>query len=579
MQNGAGSPTLADLLEEEEQAAPPPVPTPDGDKPPVPRARLPVPAAAARARAESSVKEVFGEDLEAATTPDAKKALCAKLLGYADESTDHVTRFVLLGKAWRLSVDASDLDEAVKIGRRLAETYEVNGTDLEIQALKTVASGGPTARLGPAVDGLLAAARVVAETDVGRAEELAQAAAMAARKAKDRERGAAAVELLAELKDAKKREQRIKPLRERLQESPNDAEAATELGCILCFEDEDWDQGLSLLKKGNDSDLATLAQRDLAAQAGNASSILAADAWWDHGKSNKGAVAAACLQRARFHYLAALDDAKGLDRAKIEKRLQSLDQEMKTKGAASNPMAQLVGQIGANILWLDANDPRTVLGEGNKPIKSGPASSSVAAWMDRNGKPVGMAVNAPESRPTVVPSRGSRAIVFDGKDDYLVGSKWPQSLKYPVTVSIVYALSAQALADVRWRALFDNAHRADLGFVLQFRPDSGGYTMIAGTAEAKAAASSDWQVVTAVFGQHDSAIYVGKRLAASTAGGSEGKAVQPVCFLGCWGSPTGGPMENRFFAGAVGECLVFGKALSQKEVEGLAGALEAKWQK
>lgn len=126
--------------------------------------------------------------------------------------------------------------------------------------------------------------------------------------------------------------------------------------------------------------------------------------------------------------------------------------------------------------------------------------------------------------------------------------------------------------------LFDNAHSGDKqGFAIQLFPANGGYDLRGGAAAVPMARAEDWQVITVVYDRNELTAYAGGRQAATRHDFST-NTIQPACFLGCWGKPDGKPTD-RYFAGAVGECLVFRRALTVADVEALTKGLQVKWVK
>lgn len=543
-------------------------------------ARRPMPSASEREAATRLVLEIFGKDIDRAASRDDKATIARKLLTYVDETPDSATQFVLLDKARLLAIEACDAEVALEAGSRVATTYLVDGRALAIAALGAMAPTVPAAKVAPVVDGLVKMSGESLAEDSALAEDLAQVAVTAARRGKDRERTTAALQSLAAAREAKKRDQRIKPLVDRLKDNPADGAAALELGSIRCFEEHDWDGGLRLLAVCSDPDLAAIAKRDLAVSGGATGRIACADAWCNYGKTGKGAVKAGAFERARFHYAAGIGEAKGLEKARIEKKLEELGADAGgAAGDAASPIAAIVRRIGDNVIWLDAADPKGLIGEGNAPLKPGQVNVPIVSWRDRTGRDIGFASGDPATRPVVVQVRGAnRALSFDGVDDYLVARQWPESLRFPLSMVMVCGFSKAALADVRMRMLFDNAHGGEKqGFCVQLLPAAAGYALCGGTAAVPMARAEEWQVVTVVIDRDELTAYAGGRQAATRHDFST-NTIQPACFLGCWGTPDGKP-SGRFFAGVVGECLVFRRALTAADVEALTKALQAKWVK
>ena len=376
------------------------------DQAPAP-ARKPVPSAAERSAALGRVMEIFGADIQAAKSPDQKAALAAQLVQYVEEASDSATHYVLLDTARRLGIAACDIDGALETGRRLAEAYAVDRGELEMDALKAMASEAPAAKLGPVIDAVLKAARGSLPQAPATAEELVLAALAASRRAKDRDSGTAAAELLGEVREFRKRDAKTASLLERLGQSPDDQEAALELGRIRCFDEQNWDEGLRFLAAGSDAALASAAREDIDARANPARRLAAAEAWSTYATSHKGVAAEAALQRARFHYAAALETAKALERARIEKQLASLDAvgERKRSSPAWTPR-----NMAGVAWWLDASDAATVKLVGDRVVQ----------WADKGGGGRSFAQDEPARRPAYQGRiNGRRTLAFDGVDDFL----------------------------------------------------------------------------------------------------------------------------------------------------------------
>ncbi len=561
------APTLADLLEAEDAANTAAAPPGASGT----RAKQPVPPAAARTAALGRVREIFGDDMQAAKSADAKTAVAGKLIQYVDEASDPATHYVLLETARRLGIEAYDIQLTREAGRRMADTYSIDSRALESDALKAMAADAPVAKLGPVVDALVETSRGSLPDAQALAEELALAATSAARRAKDRERGAAAAQVLAEVREAKKREARTKPLLERLKESPGDGEAALELGMIRCFDEQNWDDGLRYLTLGSDAALALVAKQDIATQFDSGRRLAAADAWWDYGKSQKGATAAAALQRARFHYSAALEHAKGLDRARIEKRLETLDGDLAQKRPASSWTPK---NLAGLTWWLDASDPATVKLSG----------ASVNQWVDKGGGGRSFvqteAKNCPAYKGVI---NGRKTITFDGTDDYL-------TLTAP----------NEALCDASGAAMF-----------IVFKPNEDSDFSVYGTSAPTLNNQgrdrfTDGKTYHCYFrqlrmdGMADILSPTGLTLLASRtqAGGNQivrvnGQVVQsqPSAFS-AWRASAGeaaGDVSNKvhtigvnlapanYFRGQIAEVIMYGRQLSDQEVATVERNLKAKW--
>jgi len=558
----ARPPTLADLLEAEDSAraatASPGAATTT--------AKQPVPPATERTAALGRVLEIFGDDIQAAKSAEEKSAIAGKLIEYVDEASDRATHYVLLETARRLGIEACDIQLARDTGRRLADRYTIDSRALDTDALKTMAADAATAKLGPVIDALVDVGRGSLPDAPARAEELALAATTAARRAKDRDRGAAAAQLLAEVREAKKRDARTKPLLERLRQSPEDGEAALELGMIRCFDEQNWDDGLRYLTMGSDAALALVAKEDIVSQTNPDRRLAAADAWWDYGKSQKGAAASAALQRARFHYSGVLETAKGLDRARIEKRVQSLDGEGGQKRASTSWAPKSLAGLS---WWLDASDPATVKLSGQ----------AVTQWVDKGAGGRSFAQNESKNCPSYRGQiNGRKTVVFDGVDDFLK-----------------FTSPNEALCDTSGAALF-----------IVFKPDDDPEFSVYGqTNNAGRDRFTDGKTYHGYFrqvrmaGTADVLTPTGLTLLTSRtqAAGPQtlrvnGQVVQsdPNAFA-AWRASAGEAAADKnkthtigvnltspdYFKGQVAEVILYGRQLGDQEVAAVERYLKAKW--
>jgi hypothetical protein len=558
----AAAPTLADLLEAEDAARAAEAPSGATGT----RAKQPVPPAAERTAALGRIREIFGDDMQGAKSSDAKTAVAGKLIQYVDEASDPATHYVLLETARRLGIEACDIQLARDAGRRMADTYSIDSRALESDALKAMAAEAPAAKLGPVVDALVEASRASLPNGQALAEELALAASTAARRGKDRERGAAAAQVLAEVREAKKREAKTKPLLERLKESPNDGEAALELGMIRCFDEQNWDDGLRYLTLGSDAALALVAKEDINAQFDSGRRLAAADAWWDYGKSLKGATAAASLQRARFHYTAALETAKGLDRARIEKRLETLDGDLAQKRPAA---AWTPKNLAGLTWWLDASDPATVKING----------TAATQWVDKSGGGRSFAQPDAQKCPSYTGViNGRKTITFDGTDDYL-GFTSPNEALCDASGAAMFIVFKPA--DDREFSLYSQSNTSGHdrfhdrktyhSYFRQQRMDGiadvlSPTDLALLTSRTQAAGNQTLRVNGQIVQSQPSA-FTAWRVSAGEAAGELNK----VHSIGVNSAPA------DYFKGQIAEFIMYGRKLSDQDVATVERYLKAKW--
>jgi hypothetical protein len=392
--------------------------------------RLPVPPAEALRRSATKVNEIFGGDAKSATTPEAKSQLAATLLGHAAESTDATDRYVLLESARKFAVEGGDATTALKAIDQISDTYAIDGAATKQASLESLAAKAPVASLGRVIDMLLGLAATAADRgDVEAAEDLAQSAASAARRSKDRDRQKAVADRLAEVRQQKKLAAQAKPLVERLAQDPSDREAAADLGRFRCFQESKWAEGLPLLAKGADAALAALARAELNNSGSPSELVSLGDAWADHAENAKGAESSAAEDRARLHYTQALGSLTGLDRARVQKRLESLG----PSGSGKRPKGL--------VLWLDASASGSLRGpEGQIFDRSKASPMPVAEWLDVGGGTGNAKKGARSGTPVAKPGVFGRSpgIVFAG-GEWLVSDIGPNSQG---TLAIVFKPAA-----------------------------------------------------------------------------------------------------------------------------------------
>ncbi len=550
-----------------------------------PAERAPKPSEQAVAAAAVKVRDVFGDEILSAQSSEARIELARRLLGFADEAVDSTARYVLLETSRRLAIEACDVRLAMDSSREICESYDVNLLKLEIAALQNMARNGPSSSLGPVIDGLLEKTRQVMSIDWALAEELARAGAVAARKSRDRERGAAAIQVLAEVREAKKRDQQIKPLVDRLTVSPNDADAAYELGVIRCFEERDWAQGLPLLARGSDQALARIARLDLASVGDVNLTCGAGEAWTDYGKSQRSAAATAALERARFHYTEVLGKTKGLERARIEKLLEGVEDELSARGGVSRKTGP--GSLPGIVLWLDASDPKGVQVTGGRTQRIG---ASVTALRDVSGGGYDAVAPTPGAAPKLVRFGASRftAVDFDGVQSALVVRRHlPAKAFTGLTVIMVVDLPGPAaVKDREYPALVHNLQDPNGGFSIHFRGeqanrplefatwplrDPTGYSVLSDGAKALEGPT----IVVAVNNEKENVLYVSGQRVSKKENTGEVRVTDLTTF-GARVDSAGGKLRGHF-RGRIGEAILYSRALSEAEISPIVKSLQSKW--
>ena len=108
--------------------------------------RAAIPSQTAQAKAMETVQELYGKDISGTKTADQKKALAKKVLTKAEETeNDPAGKFVLLKLAKEIAAQASDGPTAFEAIDKMAESFQVDDSDLKSQTLESLAKNARTA--------------------------------------------------------------------------------------------------------------------------------------------------------------------------------------------------------------------------------------------------------------------------------------------------------------------------------------------------------------------------------------------------------------------------------------------------
>jgi len=169
---------------------------------------------------------------------------------------------------------------------------------------------------------------LIAIDDYGVAEKAAATATTTARRANDAALVQASAARAKDVGEAKAKFQAMKGFLETLARNPDDGPANLEMGQFLCFFKGNWDLGLRFLAKGSDPVLKGLAEKEVALPTEAAAQAEIADAWWDLAQKEKGLTRKErMIDRARSWYQAALVQATGLLKLKLDRRMAELGPE------------------------------------------------------------------------------------------------------------------------------------------------------------------------------------------------------------------------------------------------------------
>jgi hypothetical protein len=296
-----------------------------------PDGRAAVPERAAQEEALRVLKDVFAEEYGKEASAD-RLAFAARLLERAGEAgNDDATHYVMLREARDIAAGAGDVGAALAAAGAIADAFEVaDPIALKLAAL-AAASRKPTdaAQSEALVRAHLAVSgEALIGGDINRAIKVVALAEPIARKVKGSESSARLGRRKKELKEVQSRfGSATGAARETLRKTPDDAAANVTMGRFYCLAAGNWEVGLPMLAKGDDQALRKLARDDLAGGGrAPAGMVTIGDNWWQLGERQAAGLARAhARQRAAHWYARAVGDVTGLQRTRIEKRLEAVE--------------------------------------------------------------------------------------------------------------------------------------------------------------------------------------------------------------------------------------------------------------
>lgn len=291
--------------------------------------RLPVPDDTALQTAAALVREVYSAEYQAAGKPEQRRALAKKMLSEAAAlAAEPAGLFALYRSAREIAAQAGDLDTSFQANRMLTETYQVDSLPAERQIVEQAAAAMHSQQDWKSLSdhALRVGDLALREDDFAGAQRLYSLALSAARQADCRDRLARVYQRQEWWKSTQLAYHRVSRQMHVLVRKPDDAAANAAVGRYLALVKHDWERGLPMLARGDEADLAQLAQRDLRSATTPEEQLRLADGWWDWSEHAFGQLERdGARQRAAQWYRRVLPQlSASLVTARIEKRLAEL---------------------------------------------------------------------------------------------------------------------------------------------------------------------------------------------------------------------------------------------------------------
>jgi formylglycine-generating enzyme required for sulfatase activity len=290
--------------------------------------KAPVPADAAIERARGLAQELFKQEYDQATTPEAKQTLAVKILdksAAADMTVED--RYVLLRLARDVALAGDALPTTMAAVDKTAEYFTIDRWGEKAEILGKIAKRARTPEQIKALSTTILETldQALADAAAAPAKELLHLAQATSARLRGKDK-----DLLQQVRARKdavdecvRAADELEAARTALAANPNDPKAKRTLGAWQCFARGQWQVGLPLLSQGDSTELKALAEKELAATtpAGEDAERLA-DAWWDLSTHEKGQRKEHVVRHAAMWYRRALEGSVPADvRARVEKRL------------------------------------------------------------------------------------------------------------------------------------------------------------------------------------------------------------------------------------------------------------------
>jgi hypothetical protein len=288
--------------------------------------RRPAPSVDEQKAMLAELQSIYEAEFERGSKPDGRQEFIAFCLSAARKLKETpVAQFVLCREAYDRAMRLEQFITAAEVIDELERGFELDGYRFRMHLL-TEASR--TAKTPDEKVPLLQFALEMADHALAtqQADEVAKLANMAeslARNVPNREVKATATARCAELRKEVEELAPVIAARQRLAADPADPAACLVVGRRLCFVDGDWAEGLKLLAQSEHPSLGAVAKLDLETKPDDRQAAAAiGDAWFELAGSD--ASLAPAYARASYWYEQALAGSDGLQKVKLEKRIEQV---------------------------------------------------------------------------------------------------------------------------------------------------------------------------------------------------------------------------------------------------------------
>ena len=313
--------------------------------------------------AVGQVKDAFRAELERQRTPEESSALAESLINSALPADVPVERrYAMLVTAAEVATAAGAVDSLNKAFTQLEVTANRDQIAAKAEAFVTISKQISKPEQHAGIIGYLEDVidECVRKDRFDLAVRVAEATLQNARRSRDTN---ADHRIAARLKQVKQWATRFEPVAQallRLESAPDDAEANAVVGQYLCLVKADWEQGLPLLAKGSQSALRDAASAETS--SGSADPARLADVWLNIAAEQSDVSKMNALMRSEHWLRRAILDADASQRVVLERRLQSVEQDI---GKVATLPAGAVLLMPFEPATIDNHDGQLMVNDGS----------------------------------------------------------------------------------------------------------------------------------------------------------------------------------------------------------------------
>ena len=288
-------------------------------------AREVVPSEESQAVALKVIREIYKADYDLADSPAKLRELAQKILSDGLATQDNSSScYVALTVSRDIAIEAGDVSIAFQAIDAIKERFNVNSFEMEVEGLARLfqETKSPSNHTSLALKCLDIIEHAVQEDQFNAAMDLFPVAYAAARKSKE-------VATQEQIRNAevvvKRLKQEFDALREPLsilRQNPTHPDSNLIVGKYYCFSKQQWERGIPLLALGSDKQLQTLGLLEL---ADSPDFLAIGDSWWDYSETVENEHQKAIRAHVAGCYKKALPNVSGVNKAKLEKRLTSIE--------------------------------------------------------------------------------------------------------------------------------------------------------------------------------------------------------------------------------------------------------------